>query len=227
MYSDNDGDNYEKLHGDNGNGDGDDVVLAFGNGKNDSDSATSNDTRWYQKPCFKNCLLFLFGILCTLGGQVLFFEIGLIQFPESDTTLTPPSCYACVGIPNLDGTYQSVIDMKVTGIEFKVKTIQVFHGDASTVDTIVDVVKDPVGIFSACECDGVGFKLGGINCTVDYAYDKCVEDCDSANGITELYTLYDPKSDQLESSIIVSVLGVDVQQVAVFTRVSDDQDDDA
>mmetsp|Transcript_3644 Transcript_3644/g.4590 ORF Transcript_3644/g.4590 Transcript_3644/m.4590 type:complete len:232 (-) Transcript_3644:222-917(-) len=166
-----------------------------------------------------NCGMLLFGVLITLASQLIAFKIGLISFPDNGTKLESPECYACVGLAPLDGEYASLIDMKVSGIEFKVKTSQIYHGDSMTVDTVVDVMKDPVGIFTSCTCLGVSFSVSPINCTIYYAYDDCVNNCDAENGIDEERTVYDPKTDQIESQIVVTVLGVPVEQVAVFTPV--------
>mmetsp|Transcript_29785 Transcript_29785/g.35123 ORF Transcript_29785/g.35123 Transcript_29785/m.35123 type:complete len:221 (+) Transcript_29785:59-721(+) len=161
----------------------------------------------------------LAGSLLVIGIELSGFKIGLISFPDNGTTLESPECYACVGLAPLDGEYASLIDMKVSGIEFKVKTSQIYHGDSMTVDTVVDVMKDPVGIFTSCTCLGVSFSVSPINCTIYYAYDDCVNNCDAENGIDEERTVYDPKTDQIESQIVVTVLGVPVEQVAVFTPV--------
>lgn len=223
MFSDED-DNEETLHEKlNGGlfGDEDSSILS-----EKTDTKEYSKIKWYKKKWTINFCLFISGIVLAVGIQILFYITGLIKLPADDSgSLNTPECYACVNLLPLDGEYQSVIDIAVTGIEFKVKTIQIYHGNTSTVDTIVDVIKDPVGIFTACECDNVGFKLSPINCSLTYVYDKCVDDCNSENGITDVWTLYDPKSDQIESSIIVSVLGQDVQQVAIFTKVDDDKDD--
>jgi hypothetical protein len=41
-----------------------------------------------------------------------------------------------------------------------VRTSEVFHGAEGTVDTVVEVLKDPSGLFQACDCPGTAFKLG-------------------------------------------------------------------
>jgi hypothetical protein len=171
------------------------------------------------------CLWVTLGIIFTVGFELLAFVSGWVQLPSSSTSLAPPQCYACVGV-TLDGNYQSQIEYTESGIQFKVKLYQHYHADTGTVEIIVDVIKDPVGIFTACDCTDVPFRLGSVNCTIDTIYDDCVNECNDANGIKEQVTLYDPKKDQVESSIIVTVLSVSVPQVAIFTRVPDDPVDD-
>jgi hypothetical protein len=102
------------------------------------------------------------------------------------------------------------------GIEFKVKTTQIFNSGSGIVETIVDVLKDPAGLFTPCDCPGVFFSLSSMNCTITYAFDECTNACNDANNLQQGITTYDPKSDEIYSAVTVMVLGVPVDQVAVF-----------
>ncbi len=81
-------------------------------------------------------------------------------------------------------------------------------------------MKDPLGLFTNCNCPDTAFKLLPVNCSVLYAYDPCTDACNQANHLTQGPTQYDPHKDELLSEVTVSVLGVDVDQVAVFTKIS-------
>jgi len=159
----------------------------------------------------------LAGSLLVIGIELSGFKIGLISFPDNGTTLESPECYACVGIETLDGTYSSVIDIVESGVEFKVKTSQTYY-ESGLVDTVVDIVKDPLNIFVGCTCPNVPYVINGVNCSISYIDDSCDIDCEAENGITLQATEYDPVKDQVLQQILITVFGIKVEQVAIYNK---------
>ena len=77
------------------------------------------------KPCCRWRMPHRFGWCCFGGILVIIVEcaaivLGIVQLPSSGQDLDTPSCYACVGLPPLDGSYTSTLDLVQGGIEFKV-----------------------------------------------------------------------------------------------------------
>lgn len=212
MISDGNEDNFHKLHDDDqGFGMQDDASAK-------TDDFTSKDKQIRNKKVckyFNRCLWVTLGIIFAVGFELLAFVVGWVTIPNSNTSLDPPQCYACVDIV-LDGNYHSIMQYTQGGLQFNVTLHQDYNGDAGTVDIIYDVI---TGSFTACDCESVPFELGAINCTITTVYDDCMKDCDEANGITQLSTLYDPTKDTIESNILIAVKNVSVPHVTTFTRV--------
>jgi hypothetical protein len=161
-----------------------------------------------------------FGILFTLGISFLLFFYGAISLPENDGDIVMPECYGCVGMKPLCGAYTAVTDKVELSVEMEATTTCKYNPDG-TEDTVLTIQKDPLNMFTACNCVGTkGVAVAPLNCSLTWQMDDCTAQFYTSNGVDpdSIVSIYDPLKDEIYTQSLVLIGKQKIKVSSTFYR---------